>query len=67
MTDKYKPDTLGVRAGGVRSDFREHSEALVLSTSFVYASAEEAARKFASTASLSPSRRCACESVIGPE
>jgi O-succinylhomoserine sulfhydrylase len=33
----------------VRSDFQEHSEALVLSTSFVYASAEEAARKFAST------------------
>ena len=35
----YKPDTLGVRAGGLRSDFQEHSEALVLSTSFVYASA----------------------------
>ena len=49
MTKKYKPDTLGVRAGGVRSDFQEHSEALVLSTSFVYGSAEEAARKFAST------------------
>ena len=46
---KFKPDTLGVRAGGVRSDFQEHSEALVLSTSFVYGSAEEAARKFAST------------------
>jgi O-succinylhomoserine sulfhydrylase len=50
MSSKYKPDTLGVRAGGVRSDFQEHSEALVLSTSFVYGSAEEAARKFASTA-----------------
>ena len=49
MTKKYKPDTLGVRAGGVRSNFQEHSEALVLSTSFVYGSAEEAARKFAST------------------
>jgi len=46
---KDKPDTLGVRAGGVRSNFQEHSEALVLSTSFVYGSAEEAARKFAST------------------
>ena len=45
----YKPDTLGVRAGGVRSDFQEHSEALILSTSFVYGSAEEAARKFAAT------------------
>src|SRR4029453_6545202 len=45
----HKPDTLGVRAGGIRSDFQEHSEALVLSTSFVYRSAEEAARKFAAT------------------
>lgn len=44
---EYKPDTLGVRAGGVRSDFQEHSEALALTTSFVYKSAAEAARKFA--------------------
>lgn len=50
MPRRHKPDTLGVRAGGIRSDFREHSEALVLSTSFVYKSAAEAARKFASTA-----------------
>jgi O-succinylhomoserine sulfhydrylase len=49
MSKKYKPDTLGVRAGGARSNFQEHSEQLVLSTSFVYGSAEEAARKFAST------------------
>ena len=49
MPKKYKPDTLGVRAGAARSSFQEHSEALVLSTSFVYASAEEAARKFAAT------------------
>jgi len=47
MPPEYKPDTLGVRAGGVRSDFQEHSEALVLTTSFVYKSAAEAARKFA--------------------
>jgi O-succinylhomoserine sulfhydrylase len=44
---KYKRDTLGVRAGGVRSDFQEHSEALTLTTSFVYKSAAEAARRFA--------------------
>jgi O-succinylhomoserine sulfhydrylase len=44
---KYKRDTLGVRAGGVRSDFQEHSEALALTTSFVYKSAAEAARRFA--------------------
>jgi len=47
MTSEYKPDTLGVRAGGVRSDFQEHSEALALTTSFVYKSAAEAARRFA--------------------
>jgi len=50
MAKKLRPDTLGVRAGTIRSDFGEHSEALVLSTSFVYKSAAEAARKFASTA-----------------
>ena len=47
MTNEHKPDTLGVRAGGLRSDFQEHSEALALTTSFVYKSAAEAARKFA--------------------
>lgn len=47
MADELKPDTLAVRAGGVRSDFREHSEALVVTTSFVYKSAAEAARRFA--------------------
>lgn len=47
MTDDYKPDTLGVRAGGLRSDFREHSEALSLTSSFVFRDAAEAARRFA--------------------
>ena len=47
MPKSYKPDTLGVRAGGVRSDFQEHSEALALTTSFVYNNAAEAARRFA--------------------
>lgn len=47
MTDELKPDTLAVRAGGVRSDFREHSEMLAITTSFVYKSAAEAARRFA--------------------
>ncbi len=47
MPPEYKPGTLGVRAGGVRSDFQEHSEALALTTSFIYASAAEAARRFA--------------------
>jgi len=47
MTSELKPDTLAVRAGGIRSDFLEHSEALTLTTSFVYRSAAEAARRFA--------------------
>jgi O-succinylhomoserine sulfhydrylase len=47
MANEYQPDTLGVRAGGLRSDFQEHSEALALTTSFVSRSAAEAARKFA--------------------
>ena len=47
MASEQKPDTLGVRAGAVRSDFQEHSEALALTTSFVYKNAAEAARRFA--------------------
>ncbi|MGE0357386.1 MAG: O-succinylhomoserine sulfhydrylase [Burkholderiales bacterium] len=47
MTDDLRPDTLGVRAGGLRSDFGEHSEALVLTASFVFSSAAQAARRFA--------------------
>jgi O-succinylhomoserine sulfhydrylase len=47
MTHDHQPDTLGVRGGGLRSDFREHSEALVLTASFVFSSAAEAARRFA--------------------
>ena len=47
MPSEFKPDTLGVRAGGLRSDFQEHSEMLALTTSFIYASAAEAARRFA--------------------
>jgi O-succinylhomoserine sulfhydrylase len=47
MPRELKPDTLGVRAGGLRSDFQEHSEALALTTSFVYRNAAEAARRFA--------------------
>ncbi len=40
-------DTRAVRAGTLRSDFQEHSETLFLTSSFVYKSAAEAARKFA--------------------
>jgi O-succinylhomoserine sulfhydrylase len=47
MASEFGPDTLGVRAGGLRSNFQEHSEALVLTASFVFKSAAEAARRFA--------------------
>jgi len=43
----FKPETLGVRAGRLQSDFQEHSELLALTTSFTYKSAAEAARRFA--------------------
>ncbi len=46
MSD-YRPETLAVRAGQERSQFNEHSEALYLTSSFVFGSAAEAAALFA--------------------
>ncbi len=48
MTDQhdYQPETLAVRAGEARSQFHEHSEALFLTSSFVFDSAEQAAKRF---------------------
>jgi O-succinylhomoserine sulfhydrylase len=46
MSDDYQLDTLAVRAGIQRSQFNEHSEALYLTSSFVFDSAEQAARRF---------------------
>jgi O-succinylhomoserine sulfhydrylase len=40
------PDTLAVRAGTQRSQFQEHSEAMFLTSSFVFDSAAEAAARF---------------------
>lgn len=40
-------DTLAVRGGLGPSELREHSEAVHLTSSFVFASAEQAARVFA--------------------
>ncbi|MFM9887556.1 MAG: O-succinylhomoserine sulfhydrylase [Burkholderiales bacterium] len=40
-------ETLAVRAGQVRSQFNEHSEALYLTSSFVFDSAAQAAARFA--------------------
>src|SRR2546426_2985892 len=38
--------TLGVRAGQRRTEFHEHSEALFLTSSFVFDTAEQAAARF---------------------
>ena len=42
----YRPETLAVRAGQERSQFGEHSEALYLTSSFVFESAAQAAKRF---------------------
>ena len=46
MDDEYHLDTLAVRSGIERSQFGEHSEALYLTSSFVFRSAAEAAARF---------------------
>jgi O-succinylhomoserine sulfhydrylase len=46
MNDDYDSATLAVRAGTVRSQFNEHSEAMFLTSSFVFGSAAEAAARF---------------------
>jgi O-succinylhomoserine sulfhydrylase len=44
--EKFDFDTLAVRAGQERSQFGEHSEALYLTSSFVFQSAAQAAARF---------------------
>ena len=46
MSDHLKPETLALRTGIHRSQFNEHSEALYLTSSFVFDSAEQAAARF---------------------
>ena len=46
MARPFEPSTLGVRAGTARSAFNEHSEALFLTSSFVFDSARQAAERF---------------------
>ncbi|HET7831455.1 MAG TPA: O-succinylhomoserine sulfhydrylase [Gallionella sp.] len=45
-TASWQPETLAVRAGTERSQFGEHSEALYLTSSFVFESAAQAAARF---------------------
>jgi len=52
MSDQDKleglhPDTLAVRSGTMRSQFNEHSEAMFLTSSFVYENSQVAADRFA--------------------
>jgi O-succinylhomoserine sulfhydrylase len=46
MAEDYKLETLAVRSGIERSQFGEHSEALYLTSSFVFKSAAQAAARF---------------------
>jgi len=46
MTDNYDLETLAVRAGTQRSQFNEHSEAIFLTSSFVFENAAQAAARF---------------------
>jgi len=46
MTRQFELSTLGVRAGQARSQFNEHSEALYLTSSFVFDNAAQAASRF---------------------
>ncbi len=45
-TENYQPETLAVHAGTVRSQFGEHSEAMFLTSSFVFENAAQAAARF---------------------
>ncbi|MDW8323809.1 MAG: O-succinylhomoserine sulfhydrylase [Burkholderiales bacterium] len=49
MDATLHPETLAIRTGTTRSPFGEHSEALFLTSSFVFGSAAEAAARFAGT------------------
>ena len=48
MKKNKKLETNSIRAGSIRSDQGEHSEALYLTSSFVFKDAKEAAARFAS-------------------
>jgi O-succinylhomoserine sulfhydrylase len=47
MAKEHQLSTKGVRAGTRRSEFQEHSEALYLTSSFVFKNAKQAAARFA--------------------
>lgn len=47
MSDQLRPETLALHTGIHRSQFNEHSEAMYLTSSFVFDSAAQAAARFA--------------------
>lgn len=51
VTARWRPATQAVRAGTMRSEHGETSEALYLTSGFAYDSAEEVAARFAGEAS----------------
>ena len=53
MAKPFEISTLGVRAGTQRSEFGEHSEALFLTSSFVFENAAQAAERFTGGAGMS--------------
>ncbi len=50
MAKQFELSTLGVRAGQTRTGFQEHSEALFLTSSFVFENAAQAAGRFTGSA-----------------
>src|SRR6188508_1151300 len=52
MAKEQDISTLGVRAGTQRSEFGEHSEALFLTSSFVFENAAQAAERFTGGAGM---------------
>ncbi|MDP2830016.1 MAG: O-succinylhomoserine sulfhydrylase [Sulfuricellaceae bacterium] len=46
MNENYDLETLAIRAGTTRSQFNEHSEAMYLTSSFVFENAAQAAARF---------------------
>jgi O-succinylhomoserine sulfhydrylase len=46
MNVPFTPETQAIRAGTLRSEFAEHSEAMFLTSSFIFGSAAEAAARF---------------------
>lgn len=47
MNDTWHPQTLAIRGGKLQTDYGEHNQALFLTSSFMFESAEQGAALFA--------------------